>query len=303
MSTTKLTHYREWDTIVVPEFLATPAWGDRSYHNDLCASSVTRVTTGYLRVWVEHVERDKREHPAEPRFYVDFGATEDDLFSEAISLFRTESEEELRTWLEKFIADPDLAKVAKDQLLFQVTEQAKHEVRREVEAGRIPNTVTSFSDLHDYCDANGFGGAFDGVHDAADTDFWNAVQGAVDLWIKAGALKDIEQTLEAEVQLKAWGVIDPKNTDSSEHHAIHEILVGALDEGDDHELCLAILDEFIEHAQEMKKSILNKTKNTYRVTFELDVQADDPENAKQVAILNEKSAKITGVELMVEAGQ
>jgi hypothetical protein len=42
--------------------------------------------------------------------------------------------------------------------------------------------------LHDYVDANGYGGAFEHDFDNEETDFWNAVQDAVDAWIKAGGL-------------------------------------------------------------------------------------------------------------------
>ena len=43
--------------------------------------------------------------------------------------------------------------------------------------------------MHDYTDANGYGGAFERPFDNNETDFWNAVQTAVDGWIKQGGLK------------------------------------------------------------------------------------------------------------------
>src|SRR5438874_1072359 len=41
------------------------------------------------------------------------------------------------------------------------TEWAMGDVTVDVKAGRVPITVRSFSQLHDYVDANGYGGAFD----------------------------------------------------------------------------------------------------------------------------------------------
>ena len=73
--------------------------------------------------------------------------------------------------------------------LHQVVEQAKAEILADVAAGTVPNTCASFSELHDYTDANGYGGAFERPFDNNETDFWNAVQTAVDGWIKQGGLK------------------------------------------------------------------------------------------------------------------
>jgi len=78
------------------------------------------------------------------------------------------------------------------------TAMAKAEVAGDVRAGRIPASVRSFSELHDYVDANAFGGAFDWPclssdrddgYQQAFADFWNAVQNNVDAWIKAGGLR------------------------------------------------------------------------------------------------------------------
>ncbi len=59
----------------------------------------------------------------------------------------------------------------------------------DVAAGTVPRTCASFSELHGYTDANGYGGAFERPFDYNETDFWNAVQTAVDGWIKQGGLK------------------------------------------------------------------------------------------------------------------
>ena len=70
-----------------------------------------------------------------------------------------------------------------------VVERAKAEILADVASGTVPSTCASFSELHDYTDANGYGGAFDRPFDNNETDFWNAVQTAVDGWIKQGGLK------------------------------------------------------------------------------------------------------------------
>ena len=73
--------------------------------------------------------------------------------------------------------------------LHRVVERAKAEILADVASGTVPNTCASFSELHDYTDANGYGGAFERPFDNNETDFWNAVQDAVDRWIKQGGLK------------------------------------------------------------------------------------------------------------------
>ena len=74
-----------------------------------------------------------------------------------------------------------------DQLTERL-ERAKKEVLADVAAGVVPVTVASFSELHDYVDANGYGGAFE--DDAPDTndEMWDAVQCAIDDWIKSGEM-------------------------------------------------------------------------------------------------------------------
>ncbi len=73
--------------------------------------------------------------------------------------------------------------------LHAVVERAKSEILAHVAAGTVPRTCGSFSELHDYVDANGYGGAFVRPFDNNETDFWNAVQDTVDRWIKEGGLQ------------------------------------------------------------------------------------------------------------------
>ena len=84
---------------------------------------------------------------------------------------------------------PRLPDFSADELR-QVVEQAKTEILADVAAGTVPSTCASFSELHDYTDANGYGGAFERPFDSEETDFWHAVQDAVDRWIKQGGLKE-----------------------------------------------------------------------------------------------------------------
>jgi hypothetical protein len=75
-------------------------------------------------------------------------------------------------------------------------ERSKREIIEDVFEGWVPVDVPDFSALHDYRDANGYGGFFED-----DTVFYRgigegfyreagAVQDAVDAWIRAGGLRD-----------------------------------------------------------------------------------------------------------------
>jgi hypothetical protein len=74
--------------------------------------------------------------------------------------------------------------------------RSKREILADIASGRVPSTVATFSDLHDYVDANLYGGlceegtvwvdptaevTIEHAYDAA-----NEVQNAVDLWLASG---------------------------------------------------------------------------------------------------------------------
>lgn len=63
--------------------------------------------------------------------------------------------------------------------------QAKTEILDDIREGRVPRDVASFTELHDHVDANEYGGLCDERSDF-DLDFANAMQTAVDEWIKGG---------------------------------------------------------------------------------------------------------------------
>ncbi len=79
-----------------------------------------------------------------------------------------------------------------------VVERCKREIRRDIARGTVPATVRTFAELHDYVDANEYGGACETDEDglgwwdgdeaqrAAAMTFWNRVQDAVDAWIRVG---------------------------------------------------------------------------------------------------------------------
>ncbi len=85
-----------------------------------------------------------------------------------------------------------------------IVERMKREILEDVSAGLVPANVAGYTDLHEYMDANCYGGTealFDAAHDAVpDTDgahtvAWNsfcdlvnpAIE-AVDAWIKSGGI-------------------------------------------------------------------------------------------------------------------
>lgn len=89
-----------------------------------------------------------------------------------------------------------------------VVERAKREVVRDVRAGHVLVAVEGFADLHDYVDANYYGGAFEvdadhaGAFDEPMSDavcaFWDRVQTEVDRWIKDGGLKHAAKAVHVQ---------------------------------------------------------------------------------------------------------
>lgn len=71
----------------------------------------------------------------------------------------------------------------------EVVARAKREILADMRAGKVPTMTQRFAMLHDYVDANGYGGFFemDFVDDEGisekNTAFFNAVQDELDLWL------------------------------------------------------------------------------------------------------------------------
>ncbi len=72
--------------------------------------------------------------------------------------------------------------------LIERLERAKQEVVADVAAGIVSVTLASFSELHDFVDANGYGGAFEDHAPDTENELWDALQCAVDGWIKSGEM-------------------------------------------------------------------------------------------------------------------
>lgn len=73
--------------------------------------------------------------------------------------------------------------------------RAKGEILADVRSGHVPAGVRNFTALHDYVEANEYGGLFENW--PADWDierdpfitFWNAIQDTLDDWITSGAMR------------------------------------------------------------------------------------------------------------------
>lgn len=87
----------------------------------------------------------------------------------------------------------------------ETIERMKREVLADVKLGKVPTTVKAFSELHDYVDANEYGGFceeefadmltqhFGGLSENTGmpqgmVNFMNSAQNAIDVWIKNGGL-------------------------------------------------------------------------------------------------------------------
>jgi hypothetical protein len=65
--------------------------------------------------------------------------------------------------------------------------QGKREIRADIERGVVPADVMRFAELHDYVDANGYGGMFETDLDGEElVDAANIVQNALDDWMGCG---------------------------------------------------------------------------------------------------------------------
>jgi hypothetical protein len=69
-------------------------------------------------------------------------------------------------------------------------DRSKGEIRADIASGLVPATVRSFSDLHDYVDANEYGGLTETPFYDNSEDNWieaaNKVQDIVDTWLRGG---------------------------------------------------------------------------------------------------------------------
>jgi hypothetical protein len=99
-------------------------------------------------------------------------------------------------WSDEDTIRESMSRTTSENAVPIVVRWACDEVSGDINSGLVPSTVRGFAELHDYVDANAYGGAFswpDRVGDAEDPHyveahcgFWNHVQDGVDLWLKAG---------------------------------------------------------------------------------------------------------------------
>ena len=76
-----------------------------------------------------------------------------------------------------------------DFVFYRILENAKAEILEDIKTKLIPRTVVSFSELHDFVDANCYGGFCEENYEASkDYEFENSIQSAVDEWLKNGRI-------------------------------------------------------------------------------------------------------------------
>ena len=66
----------------------------------------------------------------------------------------------------------------------EIVARARQEILDDIRQGVVPATVTSFSDLHAYVDANEYGGVVDLV-DQLPVEVLDEIQNAIDAWLKS----------------------------------------------------------------------------------------------------------------------
>lgn len=83
----------------------------------------------------------------------------------------------------------------------EIVQRTKAEIIADVVEGHVPSDVKNFSELHDYVDANTYGGLCDEDNEVPfePLDEINEIQNAVSDWIESGQLKaDLEDHLRGE---------------------------------------------------------------------------------------------------------
>jgi hypothetical protein len=75
-----------------------------------------------------------------------------------------------------------------------IVARIRQEILRDVATGVLPGMSATFSELHDYVDANAYGGLCD-VHADIDTDELITIQNGVEAWLIQEAIRVIEARL------------------------------------------------------------------------------------------------------------
>lgn len=89
------------------------------------------------------------------------------------------------------------------ELLANLVARMKREIDADIAAGKVPATVTSFSELHDWGDANCYGGVCEeGVFEALEVAFGSTRQ--VGQMLDASPTDLLDLINEAQDQVDAW---------------------------------------------------------------------------------------------------
>ena len=88
-----------------------------------------------------------------------------------------------------------------DQLVAAYIRTAVDEIGADIRSKKVPQKVRSFGELHDYVDANMYGGSallqeLYGMDREFVTDVLNVGGAAVDMWLRAGHINSAHQTYE-----------------------------------------------------------------------------------------------------------
>jgi len=111
------------------------------------------------------------------------------------------------------------------RLIARCIAEGKSDILQDMREERVPTTVTSFSELHDYVDANEYGGLCNLADEqfaamtTGDYDGANAVQDALDAWIKAGLPYTEAESIGAlTAEYDAWNIANGLKLGSADEH-------------------------------------------------------------------------------------
>jgi len=182
-----MTKFKQHSDVTRPEWLEGPQWDDASWGNDAMPHCVLYLTDGdpeetpAVEVWVNYEDPNDREVP--PRYMVVFMRDWAGESSSDVTLYQGDDE-----WTAHACARG--AEIARTIIADILANPMVDSHRLGGPANMLD--AESFSELHDYCDANMLGETEklldeypcdDGVSDEC-TDVLNAAQEIVDRWLK-----------------------------------------------------------------------------------------------------------------------
>jgi hypothetical protein len=180
----------EWEAMEIPAWTIEAGFIDESWHNDAAARMRWKQSPGVC-LWVAEEDAALREMNGDrysltvevPDGWADFSAN---------YFLQTNDEAEVIAYLKDPPVEFTTARAAAE-ICSDIDQWSKEGLLQRED-------IRDFADLHEFCDANGYGGAFeDGMyHDEYEEakiadpakrrgmDYWNEVQEKLDEWIKAG---------------------------------------------------------------------------------------------------------------------